>query len=74
MSLRSPRHKYSCSITFDKYVEGIGQSVTVTGQSVGEVESIATQYKNYHPHVCISENVSEYPVFNWVKVKDYYIK
>ncbi|MCE9046935.1 hypothetical protein K0G17_19645 [Bacteroides fragilis] len=73
MSLRSPKHKYSCTATFAKCVDGIGQSVTVSGDTIEDVEHLANEYKNYHPHICICENKAEYPQFDWVEVKEYNI-
>lgn len=70
MSLRSPKHRYSAAITFEQYVKGIGQTVTVTGNTVEEVEALAKSYK-FPMHVTISENKAEYPSFDWVKTKEY---
>lgn len=71
MSLRSPKHKFSCCVTFPKYVVGIGQSVTFTGQTIEEVEHLAMEYQKLKPQVCIKENKSTYPKFDWVEVKTY---
>lgn len=70
MSLRSPKHKFSATITFDNFIKGIGQTTTVTANSIEEVEALAKGY-NLPMHVSISENKAEYPAFDWVKVKEY---
>lgn len=71
MSTRSPKHKFSASITFEKYVYGIGQTAIATAQTLQEVEYLASQYREFNPNVLIKENKDEYPKFNWVKVKEY---
>lgn len=70
--MKSPRDKFSASITFDKYVEGIGQTATVTGNSIEDVEHLTSSYKQ-RAHVIIRENKVEYPQFDWVTVKEYNI-
>lgn len=68
---RSPKHKFLASITFEKYVEGIGQSVTITADTLREIEGLAKEYQKFNSHVLIKENKAEYPKFNWVEVKEY---
>lgn len=70
MSLRSPKHKYSCTVSFKETIEGIGQSVTVTANTIEDVEPLIREYAKYQPHICISENKAEYPTFDWVIVKE----
>ncbi len=71
MSLRNPKHKFSASITFEKHVEGIGQSVTITADTLRELQALAKEYRKFNSHVLIKENKAEYPKFNWVEVKEY---
>ena len=71
MSLRNPKHKFSASITFEKHVEGIGQSVTITADTLQELQALAKEYRKFNSHVLIKENKAEYPKFNWVEVKEY---
>lgn len=68
--MRSPKDKFSASITFNKYVEGIGQSATVSGNTMEEVEHLAASYKQ-QGRVVIRENKAEYPRFDWVTIKEY---
>lgn len=69
--MRSPKDKYSATITFSKYVEGIGQSVTVTGNSIQEINDLALSYKKFGAYIVVRENKSEYPKFNWEVIKEY---
>lgn len=71
MSLRSPKHKFSGCVTFKEYVPGIGQTVTVTGNSIEEVEHLTSEYRKNKCDICIKENKAEYPKFDWVVVKEY---
>lgn len=73
VSLRSPKHKYMAGITFAMYVEGIGQAVSVTGNSIQDVKNLALEYKQFNPHIVIRENKAEYPKFDWVIVEEYNI-
>jgi hypothetical protein len=70
-SLSSPKHTYMANITFAKYVEGIGQAVTVTGNSIQDVKNLVFEYKRFNPHVVIRENKAEYPKFDWVVIEEY---
>ena len=73
VGLCSPKHKYMAGITFAMYVEGIGQAVTVTGNSIQDVKILALEYKRFNPHVVIRENRAQYPKFDWVIVEEYNI-
>lgn len=68
---RSPKHKFSASITFGKHVEGIGQSTTITADTLREIEGLASEYRKFNSHILIKENKAEYPKFDWVEVKEY---
>ena len=70
-SIRSPKNKYSCTITFKKNIEGIGQTVTVTDNTIEDLEHLAEKYRKYDCHICIKENNKEYPKFEWVTIKEY---
>lgn len=70
-STRSPKNKYTASITFSVYVEGIGQSVTVGAMSVQEAKDLAKEYGKFSPNVVIRENKKEYPEFDWVVIEEY---
>ena len=67
-SIRSPKHKYLGAITFKNYVEGIGQTVTVTDNTIEDLEHLAEKYRKYDCHICIKENNKEYPKFEWVTI------
>lgn len=73
VSLCSPKHTYMAGITFAMYVEGIGQAVSVTGNSIQDVKNLALEYKQFNPHIVIRENKAEYPKFDWVIVEEYNI-
>lgn len=71
VSLSSPKHTYMANITFAEYVQGIGQAVTVTGNSIQDVKNLVFEYKRFNPHVVIRENKAEYPKFDWVVIEEY---
>lgn len=71
VSIRSPKHKYMANITFAEYVQGIGQAVSVTGNSIQDVKNLVLEYKRFNPHVVIRENKAEYPKFDWVVIEEY---
>lgn len=59
------------NITFAEYVQGIGQAVSVTGNSIQDVKNLVLEYKRFNPHVVIRENKAEYPKFDWVVIEEY---
>ncbi len=75
MSIRSPKHKFSATATFDRYIDGIGQSMTVTADTLEGVESLikdeCARIKCGGAYVQISENTDTYPKFNRVKVNGF---
>ena len=70
MSLRSPKHKYCATITFDKFIDGIGQSVTMSNNDLRVLKSMITEFK-FSGYVELRENKEEYPKFEWVKIDCY---
>lgn len=74
MALRSPKHKYCATITFDKYINGVGQSIIRSSDDLEALKSIMAQLREDYKvsgYVEIRENRAEYPKFDWFKI-DWY--
>lgn len=72
--MRSPKDKYSANITFDKYVNGIGQSITLSGNTIDDLKSLVVLSSQGIPaYVEIKENKDIYPKFRWIDVESYKI-
>ena len=67
-SLRSPKHKFSAQICFDTPIEGIGSTITVTANDLGDVEHYAAISAQGHPAYV---TIAEYPHFDWSIVNEY---
>ncbi|WP_368125167.1 hypothetical protein [Bacteroides faecis] len=71
-SLRSPKHKFSSQICFDKPLEGVGSTITLTSDDLNELKHLSVLAAQGCPsHVIIRENTAEYPSFEWSLVDEY---
>lgn len=71
MSLRSPKAKFSASITLDKYLKGYGQSSTLTDDDLSKLKSMVQNEINrlkVSAYVTYRENKKTYPEYEWVVV------
>lgn len=71
-SLYSPKHRFSVQVCFDKPLKGIGSTITMTANTMSDIEHLAKMNAQGHPaHVTVKENKKEYPMFDWVVVSEY---
>lgn len=67
--MRSPKDKYIATITFDKYINGIGQSLTISESTIEDLDSLIVSCSQGIPaNVVIKENKDVYPCFKWEDV------
>lgn len=75
--LRSPKAKFSLAINFNRPIEGIGSSLTYTGNSVEALKSLSKKVLSSagaeKAQCQICENKATYPAFDWVSVESYEI-
>lgn len=73
MNSFSPKNKFSANVTFDKYVKGIGNCVTVTADTAEDAECFAYEAmkdaKVKSAQIVIKKNIESYPKFKWLIVK-----
>ena len=77
MSIKSPKNKYSAVITLDKASKEIGSRVTFTNNDIHELKKIVKDQCGCVKCSCtvvISQNMKEYPQFEWVEVEKYRIE
>lgn len=77
MSIKSPKNKYSATITLDKASREIGSQVTFTYNDIeGLKKIVADQCASIKCGctVVISQNLKEFPQFEWVEVERYRIE
>lgn len=74
-SLHSPKNAYRVEIHYNKPVNGLGSGVCFTSPTLEGCESLAMMQagKEKNVYVKIMKNESDYPKFNWVTVKTYYL-
>ena len=77
LSFKSPNNKYRASITYSKALTEIG---SVSSATANEIEDLKAYIQNYidqaHRNkatclITISENLNEYPSFNWKEIEKY---
>jgi len=75
MSFRSPKNKYSVSLTYGKALKEIGSSSTFTTNEINENDNVLKhhidQAKRNETSLTVvwKENKKVYPEFDWVEVK-----
>lgn len=77
MSIKSQKKKYSAVITLDKASNEIGSRVTFTSNDIDELNKIVKDQCDCIKCGCtveISQNMKEYPQFEWVEVEKYRIE
>lgn len=77
MSIKSPKNKYSAVITLDKASKEIGSRVTFTSNDIEALKRIVKDQCDCVKCGCtvaISQNMKEYPQFDWVEVERYRIE
>lgn len=77
MSIKSPKSKYSATITLDKASKEIGSQVTFTHNDIEGLKKIVAEQCGCVKCGCtvvISQNLKEYPQFEWVEVERYRIE
>lgn len=77
MSIKSPKNKYSAVITLDKASKEIGSRVTFTSNDIDELKKIVEDQCDCVKcgyMVAISQNMKEYPQFDWVEIEKYRIE
>lgn len=77
MSIKSPKKKYSAVITLDKASNEIGSRVTFTSNDIDELKKIVKDQCDCIKCGCsvaISQNMKEYPQFEWVEVEKFRIE
>jgi len=77
MSIKSPKNKYSAVITLDKACKEIGSQVTFTNNDINELKKIVKDQCDCVKCGCtvaISQNMKEYPQFDWVEIEKYRIE
>ena len=76
-SFKSPKNKFRASITYSKALTEIGSSSSATANSVDDLKAYIQHYIDQAHNnsakctIVISENKSEYPLFNWVEIEKY---
>lgn len=71
-SYRSPKNKFSVQVCFDTPLKGVGSTITMTANTMSDIEYLAQLNAQGHPaHVTVKENKNEYPIFDWVVVSEY---
>ena len=76
-SFKSPENKYRASISYSKALKGIGSASSATANEIDELKSHIQFYiKQAHRNkatcfITISENLKQYPKFNWQEVENY---
>lgn len=77
MSIKSPKNKYSAVITLDKASKEIGSRVTFTSNDIEALKRIVKDQCASVKCGCtvvISQNLKEFPQFEWVEVERYRIE
>lgn len=77
MSIKSPKSKYSATITLDKASKEIGSQVTFTYNDIEGLKKIVADQCECIKCGCtvaISQNMKEYPQFEWVEIQRYRIE
>lgn len=77
MSIKSTKNKYSAVITLDKASKEIGSRVTFTSNDIDELKKIVKDQCDCIKCGCsvaISQNMKEYPQFEWVEVEKFRIE
>lgn len=77
MSIKSPKNKYSAVITLDKASKEIGSRVTFTSNDIEALKRIVKDQCDCIKCGCtvaISQNMKEYPKFDWVEIEKYRIE
>ena len=77
MSIKSPKNKYSAVITLDKACKEIGSRVTFTSNGIEALKRIVKDQCGCVKCGCtvvISQNLKEFPQFEWVEVEKYRIE
>ena len=76
-SFKSPKNKYRASVTYSKALKGIG---SVTSATANEIDVLKSHIQFYidqaHRNkatcfITISENLKQYPFFDWKEIKKY---
>lgn len=73
-SIHSPRNKFRAEIHFSKPLKGIGSVVSITADSIEQLNCYIKTMNYKKCHVVIYENKLQYPSFNWVVVQTCDIK
>lgn len=77
MSIKSPKNKYSATITLDKANKYIGSKVSFTYNDIEALKRLVKDQCGCVKCGCtvvISQNMKEYPQFEWVEVEKYRIE
>lgn len=77
MSIKSSKNKYSAVITLDKACKEIGSRVTFTSNDIEALKRIVKDQCGCVKCGCtvvISQNLKEFPQFEWVEVEKYRIE
>lgn len=72
-SIHSPKNNYGASVNFDKPVKGLGSVVSLTADSIAQLNSDIAHCGYKKADVTIRENRKAYPEFDWVVVERYRI-
>lgn len=76
-SFKSPKNKYRASITYSKALTEIGSASSATANEIDDLKSYIQFYidqahrNNAKCTIVISENLNEYPLFNWKEIEKY---
>lgn len=74
MSIKSPKNKYSATITLDKASREIGSQVTNDIEGLKKIVADQCASIKCGCTVVISQNLKEFPQFEWVEVERYRIE
>ncbi len=77
VSFKSPKNKYRASITYSKALTEIGSVSSATANEIEDLKAYIQFYidqANQNKATCfitISENLKQYPEFNWKQIEKY---
>lgn len=76
-SFKSPKNRFMAQITYSQPLTEIGSASTVTANSIDELKSRVNFYteqvkrNNITSYIRISENLEDYPMFDWKEIENY---
>ena len=76
-SFKSPKNKYRASITYSKALTEIGSASSATANEIADLKGYIQFYidqahrNNATCLITISENLKQYPEFNWKQIEKY---